>query len=140
MRPPRNLKAPIGVWFSCLTHNSAPSRRDKSGQQYCGVGGTTRCTSAAAASSAPRSAILTYIAIGARRQAESPRWPLPAGLGAHGLPAKHGAERSEWQGQNVGRPAAVIGVPATVIVVMATVMAAMRCRARGKLLRRPDPL
>ena len=36
------LKEPIGVWFSCLTHSSAPTRRDNNGQQYCGVGVTTR--------------------------------------------------------------------------------------------------
>src|SRR5215467_2202501 len=52
---PRILKAPIGVWFSCLTQSSAPTRRDNNGQQYCGVGGTTRRTSAAALSNVARS-------------------------------------------------------------------------------------
>src|SRR5436190_222508 len=45
--PPRILKAPIGLWFSCLTHTSAPIRRDSSGQRYCGVGGTIVRTRAA---------------------------------------------------------------------------------------------
>ena len=44
------MKAPVGVWFSCLTQSSAPTRRDSSGQQYCGVGGTTEWTNSAAAS------------------------------------------------------------------------------------------
>ncbi len=39
------------VWFSCLTHTSVPARRDSSGQEYCGVGGTTELTNAAVASS-----------------------------------------------------------------------------------------
>src|SRR6516162_3215397 len=49
--PPRILKAPMGVWFSCLTHTSAPARCASSGQAYCGVGGSTVRTSSAAASS-----------------------------------------------------------------------------------------
>src|SRR5262245_37787914 len=48
--PPRSLKAPSGVWFSCLTQVSAPTRADSSGQWYCGVGGITACTRDAAAS------------------------------------------------------------------------------------------
>ena len=48
--PPRTLKAPIGVWFSCLTHTSAPVRFASSGQACCGVGGTMVPTSATAAS------------------------------------------------------------------------------------------
>src|SRR5215470_4093764 len=49
--PPRTLKAPVGVWFSCLTHSSHPVRSASRGQAYCGVGGTVRRTSSAAASS-----------------------------------------------------------------------------------------
>ena len=37
-RPPRTLNAPVGVWFSCLTHTSQPARRASSGHAYCGVG------------------------------------------------------------------------------------------------------
>ncbi len=37
--PPRTLKAPVGVWFSCLTQTSQPAARASSGQAYCGVGG-----------------------------------------------------------------------------------------------------
>src|SRR5260370_32673646 len=48
--PPRTLKAHVGVWFSCFTHTSPPVRLARSGQAYCGVGGTIRCTSWAAAS------------------------------------------------------------------------------------------
>ena len=40
--PPRILKAPTGVWFSCLTQQSAPRRSDSSAQRYCGVGGNSR--------------------------------------------------------------------------------------------------
>src|SRR5438105_3291098 len=48
--PPRTLKAPVGVWFSCLTQTVQPAKRRSFGQAYCGVGGTTRCTSSAALS------------------------------------------------------------------------------------------
>ena len=37
--PPRTLKAPVGVWFSCFTQTSQPAARASSGQAYCGVGG-----------------------------------------------------------------------------------------------------
>jgi hypothetical protein len=40
----RTLKAPVGVWFSCLTHTVKPRRSRSSGQAYCGVGGMTECT------------------------------------------------------------------------------------------------
>src|SRR5690348_7258736 len=49
--PPRSLKAPVGVWFSCFTHTSAPHRSANSGHAYCGVPGKLSCTSASAASS-----------------------------------------------------------------------------------------
>src|SRR5262249_12504896 len=49
-RPPRTLKAHVGVWFSCFTHTSHPIRRARRGHAYCGVGGTTRRTDWAAAS------------------------------------------------------------------------------------------
>src|SRR5205807_459974 len=62
--PPRILKAPIGVWFSCLTQSSAPTRRDSNGQQYCGVGGTEQWTSAAAASKVSRSIVIIAPAFG----------------------------------------------------------------------------
>jgi hypothetical protein len=38
--PPRTLKAPIGVWFSCFTTTSTPVYAFNSGHAYCGVGGT----------------------------------------------------------------------------------------------------
>ena len=38
LRPPRTLNAPVGVWFSCLTHTSHPARCASSGHAYCGVG------------------------------------------------------------------------------------------------------
>ena len=38
-RPPRTLKAPVGVWFSCFTQVSQPVSCLSSGQAYCGVGG-----------------------------------------------------------------------------------------------------
>ena len=52
--PPRTLKAPVGVWFSCLTQTSAPIRALSVGQAYCGVGGTWARTKAIAASSSAR--------------------------------------------------------------------------------------
>ena len=48
---PRTLNAPIGVWFSCLTYASQFRSRASNGQQYCGVDGRCRCTTAAASSS-----------------------------------------------------------------------------------------
>jgi hypothetical protein len=39
--PPRTLKAPVGVWFSCFTQTSAPVRAASPGQAYWGVGGIT---------------------------------------------------------------------------------------------------
>src|SRR5690349_14201367 len=53
--PPRNLNAPTGEWFSCLTQTSAPARAESRGQRICGVGGITSCTRLAAASSVRRS-------------------------------------------------------------------------------------
>src|SRR3954469_2877287 len=50
-RPPRTLKAPVGVWFSCLTHTLHPIRLRSLGQAYCGVGAITRYTRLAARSS-----------------------------------------------------------------------------------------
>src|SRR5689334_17782776 len=52
--PPRILKAPIAVWFSCFTQTSAPVRWASSGQAYCGVGGASGRTSSAAASMSAR--------------------------------------------------------------------------------------
>src|SRR5262249_43611150 len=52
--PPRTLKAQVGVWFSCFTHTSQPVLLARRGQAYCGVGGTVRCTSRAAASNSAR--------------------------------------------------------------------------------------
>ena len=46
--PPRTLKAPVGLWFSCLTTASAPSRRAISGQAIAGVGGSAARTTASA--------------------------------------------------------------------------------------------
>src|SRR5437763_16937216 len=61
--PPRTLKAPTGVWFSCFTHTSHPARWLSKGQEYCGVGRTNRRTSSAADSSSARegsdSAVIT---------------------------------------------------------------------------------
>src|SRR5664280_579968 len=48
--PPRILKAPVGVWFSCVTQTVAPARRHRSGQTYCGVGAMNLLTSRAACS------------------------------------------------------------------------------------------
>src|SRR6185436_11699902 len=52
--PPRILKAPMAVWFSCFTQTSAPVRLASSGQACCGVGGTSGRTSPAVASSSAR--------------------------------------------------------------------------------------
>ena len=52
--PPRTLKAPVGLWFSCLTTAAAPSRRAISGQAIAGVGGSAARTTASARSSSSR--------------------------------------------------------------------------------------
>src|SRR5271167_4945012 len=52
--PPRTLKAPMGVWFSCLTTISTPVCALSSGQAYCGVGGTLVRTSGMISSSSAR--------------------------------------------------------------------------------------
>ncbi|MNF86968.1 hypothetical protein D3C84_694200 [compost metagenome] len=39
--PPRTLNAPVGVWFSCLTHTVQPNRSASKGQAYCAVAGIT---------------------------------------------------------------------------------------------------
>src|ERR1700694_5986300 len=52
--PPRTLKAPMGVWFSCLTTTSAPVWAVSRGQAYCGVGGTLVRTSGMISSSSAR--------------------------------------------------------------------------------------
>src|SRR5215475_15417909 len=57
MRPPRTLKPPVGVWFSCLTTTSVPSRCASSGQAWAGVGWIARPTNSWAPSSSPRSNI-----------------------------------------------------------------------------------
>ena len=44
----------MGVWFSCLTHTSAPMRLASNGQAYWGVGGTTLRTRGTAASSSAK--------------------------------------------------------------------------------------
>src|SRR5436190_20395743 len=49
--PPRTLKAPTGVWFSCFIHTSHWARWLSRGHEYCGVGGTNRWTSSTAESS-----------------------------------------------------------------------------------------
>ena len=51
----RALKAPMGVWFSCLSHTSAPNAAATCGQTYCGVGGTSVAMNCAADSMAARS-------------------------------------------------------------------------------------
>src|SRR5690625_785192 len=53
--PPRTLKAPIGVWFSCLTQTSQPVRSASSGQAICAVGLMAARTRPSAASSSARS-------------------------------------------------------------------------------------
>ena len=53
-KPPRILKAPFGVWFSCFTHTSAPVRSASSGHVYCGVPGKLWCTNDSAASSSDK--------------------------------------------------------------------------------------
>ena len=40
--PPRTLKAPTGVWFSCFTKADAPSRASSSGQRWVGVAAMCR--------------------------------------------------------------------------------------------------
>src|SRR5215470_3365773 len=58
--PPRTLKAPIGVWFSCLTTTDVPSRSASSGQACAGVGGTACPTIACARSSSFRSNMASH--------------------------------------------------------------------------------
>ena len=58
--PPRTLKAPVGVWFSCLTTTSTPVRAFSSGQANCGVGGTAARTIGTTASSSARVNTLRY--------------------------------------------------------------------------------
>src|SRR5688572_10394012 len=78
--PPRILKAPIGVWFSCLTTIPMPVRAASSGQAYCGVGGMTACTTGKAASSSAR----VNCAIGLlQRQRRMPRPLRLRDLGDH---------------------------------------------------------
>ncbi len=55
MTPPLTLNAPVGVWFSCLTHTSAPTASASSGQGYWGVGGTRRLTTSVAQASCSES-------------------------------------------------------------------------------------
>ena len=45
----------MGVWFSCLSHTSAPNAAATCGQTYCGVGGTSVARNCAADSMAARS-------------------------------------------------------------------------------------
>src|SRR5262245_56092981 len=63
MRPPRILKAPTSVWFSCFTQTSAPARCERSGQRICGVGATMGRMRSAAASIAARSGNLFVTAL-----------------------------------------------------------------------------
>jgi len=42
--PPRTLKAPVGLWFSCFTRMSRPVSADRSGCFINGVGLTRRAT------------------------------------------------------------------------------------------------
>ena len=58
--PPRTLKAPAGVWFSCFTQTFMPRRWRSKGQANCGVGGTKAPTVARAASTSSR---VKFIAI-----------------------------------------------------------------------------
>ena len=51
----RALKAPMGVWFSCLSHTSVPNAAATCGHTYCGVGGTSVAMKRAADSMAARS-------------------------------------------------------------------------------------
>src|SRR5262245_25874278 len=51
----RALNAPMGVWFSCLSHTSVPNAAATCGHTYCGVGGTSGRSVSAADSIAVRS-------------------------------------------------------------------------------------
>src|SRR5256886_16671087 len=62
--PPRTLKAPTGVWFSCFIHTSHPARWLSRGHEYCGVGGTNRWTSSAADSSSAKEGSVGTVATG----------------------------------------------------------------------------
>src|SRR5438093_11024010 len=62
--PPRTLKAPAGVWFSCFIHTSHPARWLSRGHEYCGVGGTNRWTSSAADSSSAKEGSTGIVATG----------------------------------------------------------------------------
>jgi hypothetical protein len=59
--PPRILKAPVAVWFSCLTQTSRPTRAFSSGQLNCGVGGIAACTSRTASPSAARESLMMVL-------------------------------------------------------------------------------
>ena len=50
LNAPRILKAPTGVWFSCLSQQSVPRRWLSRPQRYCGVAAKSRYTTCAAAS------------------------------------------------------------------------------------------
>ena len=58
--PPRILKAPVAVWFSCFTQISQPARALSSGQDSCGVGGITEWTRRTASSSASRVSLMAF--------------------------------------------------------------------------------
>ena len=66
--PPRTLKAPMGVWFSCFSQTSQPARRHSPGQRYCGVAGITADTTFCACSRSDR-VNMTDIGSGLRRAA-----------------------------------------------------------------------
>src|SRR5215467_4277165 len=59
--PPRSLKAPMGVWFSCFTTISTPVSALSKGQAYCGVGGTIARTSGITLSSSASVNIRLYV-------------------------------------------------------------------------------
>ncbi len=65
--PPRSLKAPTGVWFSCLTQTSVASACASSGQTYCGVAGTSGAIRRAAASISEREgSVISRVELDAR--------------------------------------------------------------------------
>src|SRR5262249_4647766 len=61
--PPRSLKAPMGVWFSCFTTISTPVSALSKGQAYCGVGGTIARTSGITLSSSASVNIRLYVSL-----------------------------------------------------------------------------
>src|SRR6185312_10294887 len=92
--PPRILKAPIGVWFSCLTQTSAPERAESSGQESCGVGSITSWTSAAARSISTRVGMVPLSPAVEPRSMQASVSSRARPSGALRRPAAPGIERS----------------------------------------------